>query len=46
MKADRKLKVISDGALFIVTDEKNKENYGGFDWWPVEDEAMEAYNLK
>jgi hypothetical protein len=44
MRSDRKLKIISDGALFVVTDGKHKSNYY-LDWHSVSDEAIKAYDL-
>jgi len=44
MRADRKVKIISDGALFIVTDRNHSTNYY-FDWYPVSEEAVKAYEL-
>jgi len=44
MRADRKLKIISDTALFIVTDGQHKSNYY-LDWQAVPVEAAKAYKL-
>lgn len=46
MLADRKLLILSDNAIFIITFEENAVNYTSETFYPVGEEAIRDYEIK
>lgn len=46
MLADKKLLILSDNAIFIITFEDNAVNYPDETFYPVGEEAMRDYEIR
>lgn len=46
MLLDKQLLIISDNAIFIVSTPENAVNYPNETFYPVDGEAMEAYEIR
>lgn len=46
MLLDKQLLIISDNAIFIVSTLDNAVNYPNEDFYPVDGEAMKAYEIR
>lgn len=46
MLEDPMVAIISDGAVFIVTTKENSYRYYENDFYPVDEDAQKAYNIR
>lgn len=46
MLEDQKIRIISDGALFLVTTEKHSKNYPSLEFEETDIETLSIYGLK
>jgi len=43
MIPDKKVRIISDGALFLVTTEEHSQKYSELEFWEVDEESLKEY---